>query len=46
MNLEEMIKEGNTTLSQEKTKAMIFLRHHLHKGLNIEFLTIKDPYEL
>ena len=46
MNLGETIKEGNTTSSQEKAKAMIFLRHHLHEGLKIEYLTIKDPYEL
>jgi hypothetical protein len=22
---------------------MIFIRHHLHEGLKIEYLTIKDP---
>ena len=36
MNLGETIKEGNTTLSQENAKAIIFLRHHLHEGLKIE----------
>ncbi|XP_073137046.1 uncharacterized protein [Henckelia pumila] len=25
---------------------MIFLRHHLHNGLKIEYLTIKDPLDL
>ncbi|KAK9726497.1 hypothetical protein RND81_05G219700 [Saponaria officinalis] len=41
--LGETIKEGNKTTSQDKTKAMIFLRHHLHDGLKNEYLTIKDP---
>ena len=27
------IKEKNTTSIQEKSKAMIFLRHHLHEGI-------------
>ena len=40
------IKEGNTTSSQDKAKAMIFLRHHLHEGLKIEYLTVKDPLVL
>ncbi|XP_022144017.1 uncharacterized protein LOC111013806 [Momordica charantia] len=42
MNLGETIKEENTTTSQENAKAMIFLRHHLHEGLKMEYLTIKD----
>ena len=46
MNLGETIKEGNTTSSQEKAKVMIFLRHRLHEGLKIEYLTVKDPYKL
>ncbi|KAK5826064.1 hypothetical protein PVK06_020972 [Gossypium arboreum] len=25
---------------------MIFIRHHLHKGLKVEYLTVKDPLEL
>ncbi|KAG6486689.1 hypothetical protein ZIOFF_055268 [Zingiber officinale] len=37
------IKEGNTTSTQEKAKAMIFLRRHLHEGLKVEYLTVKDP---
>ena len=40
MNLRETIKEGNATSIQEKAKAMC---HHLHEGLNMEYLTIKDP---
>ncbi|XP_015169047.1 uncharacterized protein [Solanum tuberosum] len=40
------ITNGNTTLSQDKVKAMIFLRHHLDEGLKVEYLTVKDPLEL
>jgi hypothetical protein len=29
-----------------KTKAMIFIHHHLHKDLKTEYLTVKDPFEL
>ncbi|KAK9750532.1 hypothetical protein RND81_02G203300 [Saponaria officinalis] len=41
--LGETIKKGNKTTCQEKAKAMIFLRHHLHEGLKNEYLTVKDP---
>ncbi|XP_021727808.1 uncharacterized protein LOC110694912 [Chenopodium quinoa] len=41
--LGETIKEANKTTPQDKAKAMIFLRHHLHKGLKNEYLTVKDP---
>ncbi|XP_021771818.1 uncharacterized protein LOC110735955 [Chenopodium quinoa] len=41
--LGDTIKENNTATSQDKAKAMIFLRHHLHEGLKTEYLTIKDP---
>ncbi|XP_057497342.1 uncharacterized protein LOC130782060 [Actinidia eriantha] len=44
MNLRETIKEGNEASLQDRAKAMIFLRHHLHGGLKAEYLTIKDPY--
>ncbi|XP_049360825.1 uncharacterized protein LOC125825536 [Solanum verrucosum] len=40
------ITNGNTTSSQDKAKAMIFLRHHLDEGLKVEYLTVKDPLEL
>ncbi|XP_021851982.2 uncharacterized protein [Spinacia oleracea] len=42
-DLGDTIKEGNKATSQNKAKAMIFLRHHLHEGLKIEYLTVKDP---
>ncbi|XP_060206363.1 uncharacterized protein LOC132634064 [Lycium barbarum] len=40
------ITQDNTTSSQDKAKAMIFLRHHLDEGLKVEYLTVKDPLEL
>ncbi|XP_056690139.1 uncharacterized protein [Spinacia oleracea] len=45
-DLGDTIKEGNKETIQNKAKAMIFLRHHLHEGLKIEYLTIKDPQVL
>ena len=44
--LGETIKDGNNASNQNKTKAMIFLRHHLHERLKAEYLTIKDPLVL
>ncbi|KAK6115399.1 hypothetical protein DH2020_007668 [Rehmannia glutinosa] len=41
--LGDTIKEGNSASAQDKTKAMIFLRHHLDENLKIEYLTVKDP---
>ena len=43
MGLRDVIKEGNKASEQDKTKAMIFLCRHLHEGLKIEYLTVKDP---
>ncbi|XP_049381253.1 uncharacterized protein LOC125845763 [Solanum stenotomum] len=40
------ITNGNTTSSQDKAKAMIFLPHHLDEGLKVEYVTVKDPLEL
>lgn len=40
------ITPDNTASSQDKAKAMIFLRHHLDEGLKVEYLTVKDPLEL
>ena len=45
-NLGETIKDKNTASPQEKAKAMIFLRHHLHDDLKTEYLTVKDLLEL
>ncbi|XP_056697498.1 uncharacterized protein [Spinacia oleracea] len=41
--LGDTIKEGNKATCQDKAKAMIFLRHHLHEGLKTEYLTVKNP---
>ncbi|XP_074293378.1 uncharacterized protein LOC141620394 [Silene latifolia] len=41
--LGDAIKVGNTTSEQNKAKAMILLRRHLHEGLKFEYLTVKDP---
>ncbi|KAJ9552243.1 hypothetical protein OSB04_016288 [Centaurea solstitialis] len=40
--LGKTIKEGNQESIQDRAKAMIFLRHHLHEVLKTEYLTIKD----
>ena len=32
--------------NQNKAKTMIFLRHHLHEGLKVEYLTVKEALEL
>jgi hypothetical protein len=45
-NLGDTIKDENKASLQEKAKAMIFLRHHLHEDLKTEYLTVKDPLEL
>ncbi|XP_074305726.1 uncharacterized protein LOC141640946 [Silene latifolia] len=41
--LGDAIKDGNTASEQNKAKALIFLRRHLHEGLKYEYLTVKDP---
>jgi hypothetical protein len=43
MNLEETIRDGNDESQQNRAKAMIFIRYHLHEELKTEYLTIKDP---
>src|SRR6266487_1520268 len=42
----DTIKEGNKTNDQQKAKALIFLRRHLHGDLKNEYLTVKDPLAL
>ena len=46
MNLGATIKEGNQASQQDHAKALIFLRHHLYKGLKNEYLTVKVPFTL
>lgn len=43
MGLADTIVENNKASIQDRAKAMIFLRHHLHEDLKIEYLTIKNP---
>ncbi|XP_021974581.1 uncharacterized protein LOC110869649 [Helianthus annuus] len=45
-NLGATINDENQTSAQDKAKAMIFLRHHLHEDLKREYLTVEDPLEL
>ena len=42
-NLGETIKEGNQRSLLDRAKSLIFLRHHFHEDLKIEYLTVKDP---
>ncbi|XP_031280998.1 uncharacterized protein LOC116139472 [Pistacia vera] len=44
--LGEVIKEENTTSLQDKSKATIFLRHHIQEGLRAEYKDMKDPLQL
>jgi hypothetical protein len=44
--LGDAIKEKNNASSQEKAKALIFIRCHLHEGLKVEYLIDKDPLVL
>ncbi|KAJ3692102.1 hypothetical protein LUZ60_012452 [Juncus effusus] len=43
MGLGDTIKARNKASIQDRAKAMIFLRHHLHESLKSEYLTVKDP---
>ncbi|CAM8941995.1 unnamed protein product [Rhodiola kirilowii] len=45
-NLEKTIVETSTASQQDRSKAMILLRHHLHESLKAQYLTVKEPYEL
>jgi hypothetical protein len=46
MDLGDTVEDDNEAFNQNNTKTMIFLRHHLHKELKIEYLTIKDLFFL
>ena len=45
-NLGDAITSDNTMSRQDRAKALIFLRHHIHSDLKSEYLTVKDPFEL
>jgi hypothetical protein len=42
MNLGKTINDGNAESLQDRAKAMIFIRHHLHEELKTKYLTVKD----
>ncbi|GKF32548.1 hypothetical protein Tco_0102346 [Tanacetum coccineum] len=44
--LGDTIQAGKVTTSMQKAKALMFIRHHLHVDLKIEYLTVKDPLVL
>jgi len=44
--LGDTIKEINSASSQDKAKALIFIRRHLHEDLKAEYLIDKDPLVL
>lgn len=45
MDLVDNIIEENKTSSQDKAKAMIFLRDLVEEILKVEYLIVKDPLE-
>ncbi|CAA7052728.1 unnamed protein product [Microthlaspi erraticum] len=40
------IDKSGKTSDEQKAKAMIFLRHHIHDGLKDEYITKEDPADL
>ena len=41
-NLGDIIREENSSSSQDQAKTMIFIRRHLNEGLKSEYLTVED----
>ncbi|XP_070662202.1 uncharacterized protein [Malus domestica] len=41
-NLGETINDEKSASSQDRAKAIIFIRHHLDEGLKSEYLTVED----
>ena len=41
----KIIAKNNDVTSQDRTKAMIFLRNHFDEGLKTEYLTVKNPLD-
>ncbi|KAM1302332.1 hypothetical protein ACFX2H_013272 [Malus domestica] len=46
MNLRDTIREERNSCSQDRAKAMIFIRRHLDEALKSEYLTVEDPLAL
>ncbi|GJZ88943.1 disease resistance CC-NBS-LRR class family protein [Tanacetum coccineum] len=44
--LGDTIQAGKETTVEQKAKTMIFLRHHIHENLTIEYIIVKDPLVL
>ncbi|GAV82648.1 hypothetical protein CFOL_v3_26099 [Cephalotus follicularis] len=44
--LRHAIEEENVATNEERTTALIFLRHHIDDGLKYEYLTVENPLEL
>ena len=44
--LGDTIKENNQADEQANSKAIIFLRHHLHENLQFQYLTDENPLDL
>ncbi|KAM2483577.1 hypothetical protein ACFX1W_041195 [Malus domestica] len=44
-NLGDTIREENISSSQDRAKAMIFIRHHFDEGLKSEYLTVEDSIQ-
>ena len=44
--LEKTIMEKAQTTPQQKAKALVFLRHHIHESLKTEYLFLDDPLKL
>ncbi|XP_026419604.1 uncharacterized protein LOC113315554 [Papaver somniferum] len=40
------IVQNNKESPEDRSKALIFLRHHLDEALKSQYLTVKDPYTL
>ncbi|XP_050121368.1 uncharacterized protein LOC126599024 [Malus sylvestris] len=45
-NLGDTIREESSSSSQNRAKAMIFIRRHLDKALKSKYLTVEDPLAL
>nr|XP_028962223.1 uncharacterized protein LOC114826298 [Malus domestica] len=45
-NLGDTIREESSSSSQERAKAMIFIRRHLNEALKSEYLTVEDSLTL
>ena len=45
-SLGNIILADKKATNQDKAKTMIFICHHLHEGLKVEYLIVKDPLEL